>query len=587
MTTSTQLRKGGSWLLEDTPPSDIFTPEKLTDEQQLMAQTAQEFVDNELLPAIERLETKDWDLARTLVRRAADLGLFGIAVPEQYGGLDLDKASSLVVVERLARSASFATTFGGQANLCILPLVMFGTPEQKEKYLPKLVAGEIVGAYALSESGSGSDALAAKTRAVKQADGSWLLNGEKMWISNGGFADLIVVFAKVDGEQFTAFLVERAFPGVSSGKEEHKMGLHGSSTTPIILQDAHVPAGNVLGEIGKGHKVALNTLNYGRFSLGAMCAGGCRGIVTDSVKYATQRRQFGQPIASFGAIKHKLGEMIARTYAAETLSYRTAGLFDEALAESHDGTSLARVFEEYAIESSIAKVVGTEVLDYVLDENVQIHGGNGFVKDYTAERYYRDARVNRIFEGTNEINRLLIPGMLARRAVQGDLGLIAAAKQLQDDLLTPSAPAADLAGSGPLEAELKTVIAFKKVVLMVLGTAMQTYGEKLADQQEVLSYTADIISETYASESAVLRAQAATGSKDADLHEAAARVFINDSAQRLEAAAKSALAGMSEGDTLRTLLAALRRVLKVTPINTITLRRHLADAAIQRGGYIL
>src|SRR4029079_7426919 len=398
MTTSTHLRKGGSWLLEDTSPSDVFTPEKLTNEQALMAQTAQEFVDNELLPAVERLETKDWDLARSMIRRAADLGLFGIAVPEQYGGLDLDKASSLVVVERLARAASFATTFGGQANLCILPLVMFGTNEQKEKYLPRLVAGEIIGAYALSESGSGSDALAAKTRAVKQPDGSWLLNGEKMWISNGGFADLIVVFAKVDGEQFTAFLVERSFPGVSSGKEEHKMGLHGSSTTPIILQDARVPAGNVLGEIGKGHKVALNTLNYGRFSLRAMCAGGCRGIVTDAVKYATQRRQFGQPIASFGAIKHKLGEMIARTYAIEALSYRTAGLIDEALRESHDGAALARVFEEYAIESCIATAYATAVLDYVLDENVQIHGGNGFVKDYTAERYYRDARVNRIFE---------------------------------------------------------------------------------------------------------------------------------------------------------------------------------------------
>src|SRR5678815_3513965 len=416
---------------------------------------------------------------------------FGIAVPEQYGGLDLDKASSLVVVERLARAASFATTFGGQANLCILPLVMFGTNEQKEKYLPRLVAGEIIGAYALSESGSGSDALTARVFAARQPDGSWLLNGEKMWISNGGFADLIVVFAKVDGEQFTAFLVERAFPGVSSGKEEHKMGLHGSSTTPIILQDARVPADNVLGEIGKGHKVALNTLNYGRFSLGAMCAGGCRGLVTDSVKYATQRRQFGQPIASFGAIKHKLGEMIARTYAIESLSYRTAGLIDEALADSHDGPALARVFEEYAIESSIAKVVGTEVLDYVLDENVQIHGGNGFVKDYTAERYYRDARVNRIFEGTNEINRLLIPGMLVRRAVNGNLGLIPAAKKLQDELLTPpSAPAVTFGDSGALDAERKTVAAFKKVVLMVLGTAMQTYGEKLSDQQEVLSYIA-------------------------------------------------------------------------------------------------
>jgi alkylation response protein AidB-like acyl-CoA dehydrogenase len=590
MTTSTSLRKGGSWLLEDTTPSDVFTPEKLTDEHRLMAQTAQEFVDNELLPSVDRLEAKDWDLARSLIRRAADLGLFGIAVPEQYGGLDLDKASSLVVVERLARAASFATTFGGQANLCILPLVMFGTDEQKQKYLPRLVAGDIIGAYALSESGSGSDALAAKTRADRQPDGSWKLNGEKMWITSGGFADLIVVFAKVDGEQFTAFLVERGFPGVSSGKEEHKMGLHGSSTTPLIFQDAQVPADNVLGEIGKGHKVALNTLNYGRFSLGAMCGGGCRALITDSVKYASQRRQFGQPIASFGAIKHKLGEMIARTYAVESLSYRTAGLIDEALAGgSHDGGTLARVFEEYAIEASIAKVVGTEVLDYVLDENVQIHGGNGFVKDYTAERYYRDARVNRIFEGTNEINRLLIPGMLARRAVKGELALIAAARQLQDELLTPSLPNVASGEATTLAEEGRAIAAFKKVVLMVLGTAMQTYGEKLADQQEVLSYTADIIAETYAAESAVLRARqaAADGQQDAHLHEIAARVFVNDSAQRLEAAARSALAGMAEGDTLRTLLAALRRVLKITPVNTIVLRRQLADAAVQRGGYIL
>ena len=598
MTTSTQIRKGGSWLLDETAPGEVFTPEKLTDEHQMMAQTAQEFVDNELLPAVDRLEAKDWELARSLLRRAADLGLFGIAVPEEYGGLDLDKASSLVVVERLARAASFATAFGGQANLCILPLVMFGTDEQKTRYLPKLVAGEIIGAYALSESGSGSDALAAKTRATRQPDGSWLLNGEKMWITNGGFADLIVVFAKVDGEQFTAFLVERGFPGVSSGKEEHKMGLHGSSTTPIILQDAHVPAGNVLGDVGKGHKVALNTLNYGRFSLGAMCAGGCRGLITDSVKYASSRRQFGQQIAAFGAIKHKLGEMIARTYAVESLSYRTAGLFDDALAGSdggpvrrsasrEGGEELARVFEEYAIEASIAKVVGTEVLDYVLDENVQIHGGNGFVKDYTAERFYRDARVNRIFEGTNEINRMLIPGMLARRAVKGELALIPAAKQLQDELLTPSLPSDAFGDAVPLASEARTVAAFKKVVLMVLGTAMQTYGEKLADQQEVLSYIADIISETFAAESSVLRAQAAAAGGDATLHENAARVFVNDAAQRLEAAARSALAGMAEGDTLRTLLAALRRVLKVTPINTIALRRELADAAIRKGGYIL
>src|SRR5688572_19352517 len=590
MTTSTQLRKGGSWLLEDTAPADVFTPEKLTDEHRLMAQTAQEFVDNEVLPATERLETKDWELARSLMRRAADLGLFGIAVPEEYGGLDLDKASSIVVVERLARAASFATAFGGQANLTILPLVMFGTEAQKQKYLPRLIAGEIIGAYALSESGSGSDALAARTQAVRQPDGSWRLNGEKMWISNGGFADLIVVFAKVDGEQFTAFLVERGFPGVSSGKEEHKMGLHGSSTTPIILQDARVPAENVLGEIGKGHKVALNTLNYGRFSLGAMCVGGCRGAIGDSVKYAAQRRQFGQPIAGFGAIKHKVGEMIARTYAVESLSYRTAGLIDDTLAGApRDGAAIARAFEEFAVEASIAKVAGSETLDYVLDENVQIHGGNGFVKDYSAERYYRDARVNRIFEGTNEINRMLIPGMLIRRALKGELALIPAAKQLQDELLSPSAPAAGFGESEPLDDELRAIGAFKKVALMILGTAMQTYGDKLNDEQEVLGCAADIVSDIYAGESAVLRARQAIADRhpQASLHEAAARVFVNDAAQRVECGAKKALAAIAERDTLRPLLAALRRVMKITPVNTVALRRALAEAATSRGGYIL
>ena len=590
MTTTAEVRKGGSWLLDETEPSSVFTPEKLTDEQRLIAQTTNEFVEGELMPAVERLEQKDWELARSLIRRAGELGLLGVAVPEEYGGLDLDKASSLVVVERIARSASFATTFGGQANLCVLPLVLFGTPAQKEKYLPPLITGELVGAYALSESGSGSDALAAKTRATKQPDGSWILSGEKMWITNGGFADVIIVFAKVDGEHFTAFIVEKRFSGVSSGKEEHKLGLHGSSTTPIILQEARVPAENVLGEIGKGHKVALNTLNYGRFSLGAMCAGGCRGAIGDAAKYAAQRRQFGQPIAAFGAMKHKLGEMTARTYAIESLAYRTAGLIDEALAaSSRDGAAIAKAFEEYAVEASIAKVAGSETLDYVLDENVQIHGGNGFVKDYTAERFYRDARVNRIFEGTNEINRLLIPGMLIRRALKGDLPLIPAAKRLQDDILAPSLPGGSLGDSEPLDEEVRAIGAFKKVALMVLGTAMQAYGEKLTDEQEILSYSADILIDIYAAESAVLRARQALVSShpQAALHEAAARVFTNDAAQRIEAAARSALAGLSEGDTLRTLLAALRRVLKVTPVNTVVLRRALAEAVTQKGGYIL
>ena len=589
-TTIDKVPKGGSWVLEDTSSSELFTPEKMTDEHRLMAQTTDEFISGEVVPHLERLEKKDWALARTMVHRCGELGLLGINVPEAYGGLDLDKASAVVVVERIAQSASFATTYGAQANLCILPLVLFGTEAQKQKYLPKLVSGEMVGAYALSESGSGSDALAARTRATKQADGSWVLNGEKMWISNGGFADVIIVFAKVDGEHFTAFIVEKSFPGVSSGKEEHKMGLHGSSTTPIILQDAKVPAGNVLGEIGKGHKVALNTLNYGRFSLGAMCSGGSRAAIGDATKYAAQRKQFGQPIGSFGAIKHKLGEMIARTYAVESLTYRTAGLIDAALAESaRDGASVAAALEEYAVEASISKVAGSETLDYVLDENVQIHGGNGFVSDYGAERFYRDARVNRIFEGTNEINRMLIPGMLIRRALKGELPLIPAAKRLQDELLSPSLPSGATGDGDALDDEMRAVAAFKKVALMVLGTAMQTFGEKLTDQQELLSYTADIFMDTYATESAVLRAREAISNRhsQASLHEAAARTFANDAAQRVEMAARSALAATAEGDTLRTLLAALRRVLKVQPVNTVALRRRLADAALANGGYML
>jgi alkylation response protein AidB-like acyl-CoA dehydrogenase len=590
MTTSTSIRKGGSWLLEETAAADVFTPERLTDEHRLMAQTTTEFVDSEVLPVLDRLEQKDWQLARSLIRRCGELGLLGIAVPEAYGGLDLDKASALAVIERIGPSASFATTFGGQANLTILPLVLFGTPAQKERYLPRLVSGELVGAYALSESSSGSDALAAKTRAVRQADGSWHLNGEKMWISNGGFADLFIVFAKVDGEQFTAFIVERAFGGVTSGSEEHKMGLHGSSTTPILLQDAPVPADNVLGEIGKGHKVALNTLNYGRFSLGAMCIGGARAAIGDALSYAASRRQFGQPIAAFGAIRHKLGEMIARTYAVESLVYRTAGLIDASLAGTrHEGSAIAQAFEEYAVEASIAKVAGSEALDFVLDENVQIHGGNGFVKDYLAERYFRDARVNRIFEGTNEINRLLIPGMLVRRAMKGEIPLISAARRLQDEVLSPSVGASGGLDEAPLADEMRAITAFKKVALMVIGTAMQTYGEKLTDQQEVLGYAADILMDVYAGESAVLRAQSA-GAADArrgHLHLAAAQVFVHDGGLRVDASARSALSAMAEGDALRTLLAALRRILKVTPVNTVALRRTLADTAVAEGKYIL
>ena len=582
MTTTATQARGGSWLTDEIDPQAVFTPEQLTEDHRLISRTAIEFVDAEILTVLDRLEQKDWALARTLVRRCGELGLLATDVPEDLGGVALDKVSSVVVGEAMGRSASFATTFGAQTGLAITPLLCFGSEEQKKKYIPRLVSGEIVGAYALSESASGSDALGARARATRQSDGSYLLSGEKMWISNGGFADVYIVFAKVDGEHFTAFIVERSFPGVSTGNEEHKMGLHGSSTTPLILQDARVPASHVLGEVGKGHKVAFNVLNYGRFKLAAMCSGGARLAIAEAFRYASERRQFGQPLATFGAIRHKLAEMAIREYAVESMLYRTAGLIDGMLQGAHSGDVMLAALEEFAIESSILKVAGSEMLDFVLDENVQIHGGNGFVRDYPAERHYRDARVNRIFEGTNEINRMLIPGMLAKRAVKGTLPIIAAAKSLQDELL---ASAFVEASDAPLHAERQAVTAMKKAGLMILGTAMQTYGAQLADQQEVLMNTADILIDVFAAESVLLRASVAGSSSGDGAHEAAARVFISDAAARVEIGARTTLAAMTEGDTLRTMLAALRRIIKVTPVNTIALRRTVADAIVQRKGY--
>ena len=584
--------KGGAWLIGTTDPATVMTPEKITDEHRMIQQTATEFVDNEVMAANERLEKKEWAVARELIRKCGELGLFGTNIPEAYGGVDLDKISTLVVSEGVAHHASFAASFGAQANLTILPIFMFGTEAQKQKYLPGLVSGEVVGAYCLSESGSGSDAMGAKTKAIKQADGSYVISGEKMWITNGGFADVYIVFAKVDGEHFTAFIVERKWAGVSSGKEEHKLGLHGSSTTPVLLQEVKVPADAVLGDVGKGHKVAFNVLNFGRFKLGAMCSGGAKKNIEEAAKYAAGRKQFNTAIANFGAIKHKLGEMTARQYALESMMYRTAGLIDQRIAamtdkKAGDGTPMLEALEEFAVEASIAKVLGSETVDYVIDENLQIHGGNGFVHEYPPEGHYRDARVNRIFEGTNEINRLLIPGMLLKKAMKGELPLIAAAKALQDEIMSPSMSVPD-DGEGALAAEARACAAFKKVVLMVAGTAMQRYGTKLEQEQEVLSYLADILIDAYAAESAVLRAQDAAGRKiqHADLHEDAARVTVNESAGRIELAARSALAAMADGDVLRTQLAALRRLMKVTPVNTVVMRRRLSEATVAKGNYI-
>jgi alkylation response protein AidB-like acyl-CoA dehydrogenase len=579
--------RGGGWLLDDAPPDSVFTPERLSEEHRLIGRTARQFVDQEVLPALPALEQKDWALARRLVRRAGELGLLGVDVPEAYGGVHLDKVSSLVVSEKLARAASFGATWGSQTILAAVPLVLFGTDAQKAQYLPQLVSGEIIGAYGLSETGSGSDALGAKTRATRQADGSFVLNGEKMWITNGGFADLFIIFAKVDGEHFTAFLVERAFGGLTSGKEEHKMGLHGSSTTAVIMQDVRVPADGVLGEIGKGHKVAFNVLNFARFKLGAACGGGAQEAIAEASRYAAERKQFGQAIAGFGAIKHKLGEMVARAYAVESLLYRTAGLIDarlEGAAPDAEAAVTLAAFEEHAIEASIAKVVGSEMLSFVLDENVQIHGGNGYVSDYPAERHYRDARVNRIFEGTNEINRLLIPGMLARRAAKGELPLLAAARALAGELAAQKAPSSP---SGPLGAEAAAVAGAKKAVLMVLGTTMERFGERLADQQEILMSIADMAIDTYAAESATLRATASLERRAprAELQADAARIFVNDAVLRIHAAGRQALAAIAEGEPLRQLLTALRSLTSHPPLNTVAFRRRLADETVGSRGY--
>ena len=583
--------KGGSWLLQETLTDDTFTPEQMSEEQRLIHQTADEFT-TEVVDQNEQLETKDWDLARKLLKRSGDLGLLGTDVPEEYGGFELDKVSSAIIAGTLGMAGSFSAAFGAHTGLTILPIRMFGTETQKQKYLPGLVSGDIVGAYCLSENSSGSDALGAKAKAIRNDEGHYVLTGEKMWITNGGFADLYIVFAKVDGTDFTAFIVERSFDGVSTGQEEHKMGLHGSSTTPVLFQDVIVPAENLLGEVGKGHKVAFNVLNYGRFKLGASTVGGAQAAVGESARYAKTRHQFGQPIATFGAIKQKLGEMTCRAYAVESMVYRTAGLIDvnieqnEVHTDDEKGTAVLRALEEFAIESSILKVAGSEALNYILDENIQIHGGNGFVKDYPAERRYRDSRVNRIFEGTNEINRLLIPGMLIKRSVGGSLPLIAAVKKLQDEILGPRAITRP--DEKPLPTERTSVVMFKKVALAVLGLTLQRFGDKVSDQQEILSYASDILIDTYAADSVVTRARNAIESNahSASLQSDAATCFVNDAAMRIDYAARSALAAICDGDTLQTHLAGLRKILKVTPVNTVSIRRRLADATVEREEYI-
>jgi alkylation response protein AidB-like acyl-CoA dehydrogenase len=494
---------GGAFLIEDRTPAEIFTPEDFTDEQRMIGETTREFVDNEVRPSLEKLEQHDWNVARGLVRKAGDLGLLGSTIPEEYGGLGLDQTASAIIAEMIGRGGGFGTTFGADSSIGLLPILYFGSDELKNEWVPRIASGEIVSAYCLSESGSGSDALGAKTTAKLSGDGRhYILNGEKMWITNGGFADVFIVFAKVDGakEKFSAFVVPRS-ENCRNGAEEHKMGIRSSSTTPLILSDAKVPVTHVIGSVGDGAKIAFNILNVGRFKLGASVAGAAKLAIHESVRYSNERHQFGKPISSFGAVKHKLAEMAIRTWVAESITYRTVGMIDALIGDDTSNNKKLLSIEEYAVESSINKVACSEALDYVVDEMVQIYGGYGYSADYPAEMAYRDSRINRIFEGTNEINRMLIPGMLLKRAMKGKLALLDAAKSLQDEVLAPPVSFDD--DSSFLAAELKLARNSKKIALMVLGTAAQKYTTAISEHQEVLMNCADLIMEANQMESAI------------------------------------------------------------------------------------
>ncbi len=578
--------KGGSFLLESPAPQDVFTPADLTDDQRLIGQTAEEFVIKEVFPHIKDLEDKKPGLMAELTRKAAELGLMSGGTPEEYGGAGLDKVASTVLTEKISIYGGFATTHGAHAGIGTLPIVYFGTEAQKKKYLPKLASGEFIGAYCLSEPQAGSDAQNLLTRAELSADGShYILNGQKMWITNGGFADLFIVFAKVDGEKLTAFIVEKSFPGCKPGNEEHKMGIRGSSTTPVFLENCKVPKENLLHEVGRGHIVAFNVLNAGRFTLGASCLGGSKHVLMTASKYAKERKAFGKQIGEFGLMKEKLAEMAVRIFAVDSMIYRTAGNIEAAMSAasgSGDKTQNAmKVLEEYAIESSIAKVYGSEMLDFVVDEAVQIFGGYGFHEDYSVCRAYRDSRINRIFEGTNEINRMLIIQMLMKRAMGGQLPLIPAAMKLADEIL--AGPSFEETPEGVLAEEARVIANAKKMFLQAAGGAVQKFREKLADEQELIGALANMVMEIYAMESCLLRAQKAAATKGEVAASGmidAARVFIADAAERVDHEAKRAIAAVHEGDMLITQMAVLKRFGKRPAVDTIALRRRVA-AAVQ------
>lgn len=583
---------GGSFLLENRSPEEVFTPEDFSEEHRQIASTAAQFAREEITPAADAVEAKEPGAMRGLLQKAGELGFLASDIPEEYGGLGMDKTTSAVIADHISILASVSTAFGAHVGIGTLPLVWYGTEEQKQKYLSKLATAEWVAAYALSEATSGSDAMNVRTRAVLSEDGRhYILNGEKMWITNCGIADLFTVFAKIDGEKFSAFLVEKTFPGVTIGAEEHKLGIRGSSTCPLVLSDCKVPAGNLLGEAGKGHHIAFNVLNVGRFKLGVACVGGARYALAEMVRYAKERKAFGKAIAEFGLIQRKISTSAARLYAAESMAYRTVGLIDAALSALPEGSSkesknIQKRIEEYAVECSVLKVYCSEAMSCVADELVAVMGGYGYVEDYPAERIYRDSRINRIFEGTNEINRLIVTGWLMKRAMKGQLPLLGAIKKVMDEVM--SSPSFDAAGPSDeaLSHETEILASVRKMTLFAAGVASQRYMTGLEEQQEIMADLADMIAQVYALESSLLRARKISG-KSAAVAAQMTGLIAEESLTLADAAAKRVLAASAEGDELRTQLAILRRLAKSTPADTVSLSRAVAKESVRLERYPL
>ncbi|PZX04809.1 alkylation response protein AidB-like acyl-CoA dehydrogenase [Psychrobacillus insolitus] len=593
MTEVINVVTGGSFLVEDIEASRIFTPEDYTDEQKMIAKTAEDYVNNEVLPVVEKLENHEFEHSVRLLKSAGDLGLLAADIPEEYGGLGLDKISSALITEKLSVAGGFSITHGAHVGIGTLPIVLFGNEEQKQKYLPNSASGDKISAYALTEPGSGSDALGAKTTAKLNAEGThYVLNGEKQWITNAGFADVFVVYAKIDGDKFSAFIVEKEFPGVSVGAEEKKMGIKSSSTRTLILQDAQVPAENLLGEIGRGHVIAFNILNIGRYKLGVGAIGGSKRALELAISYTNQRQQFNTPISSFNLTKQKLATMASKLYATESLIYRTVGYFEDRMSQlsaeqQKDGKAIAASIAEYAIECSINKVVGSEVLDYIADEAVQLHGGYGFMQEYEVERIYRDSRINRIFEGTNEINRLIVPGTFIKKAMKGELPLFQKAQSLQDELLMMMP---EEISDEPLAQEKAIVSNAKKIGILVAGLAVQRFGTKLEAEQEVLVNIANIANNIFAMESAVLRTEKAiarSGVEKSNQKLLYTQIFTQEAFGEIETAAKETLIATADGDNLRIMLSALRKLTRNNPYNVILKKREASVKLIDAEKYIV